>query len=119
MIEFTDRYGGNPPSTLRACFHCDAMGCYPEPPAEARNPDGTIAIDCPVEWEFVTCPACKGTAKVSWFRTVARIPGWFYRGIRFTFIEAPRAYAGSPRIVGMKAGFQASILADLGIRRSR
>lgn len=119
MIEFTDRYGGNMPSSLRGCFECDAMGCYPEPPPEARNPDGTINIDCPVDWSFVTCSACNGTAKVSWFTTLRRIPGWLVRGVRFTVIEAPRFYAGESRITGMKAGFQASILADLGIRRSR
>lgn len=80
-LEFTDRYGGNPPSWLRGCFDCEAMGFYPEPPKEAVNSDGTIQIDYPGEWEFVKCPDCNGTGRVSWLSTIARIPRWIWKGI--------------------------------------
>lgn len=77
-IEFTDRYGGRHPSWLRACFRCDAMGCYPE----HVNPNAEHFDD---QWEFVTCPDCHGTAKASWFTTAARIPRWLARGVPFVW----------------------------------
>ena len=39
-IEFTDRYGGNPPSWLRGCHgHCEAMGYYPVQTFDKHPPE--------------------------------------------------------------------------------
>lgn len=88
-IQWTDRYGGRMPSGLRGCYRCEAMGCYPVAPEHLRDAEGRIDITNPVEWEFVTCPACHGTARVSWLRTLARIPRWFVRGLRFMWRTRP------------------------------
>jgi hypothetical protein len=116
-IEFTDRYGGHAPSWLRGCFRCDAMGCYPEPPASARNADGTIDISPGVDdWEFVVCPECHGTARVSWWRTLMRIPRWLVKGIPFVLVAAPHFWQGHKRrLPAMWNGFQCAYLADLGL----
>lgn len=115
MIEFTDRYGGNMPSGLRGCHDCDAMGVSPRMiPVPGVDPK---EISAEHTWDFVTCESCHGTARVSWFATAARVPGWFFKSIRFTFIEAPRFHAGEPRYVGWKQGFKCSFLADLGLWR--
>lgn len=71
QVEFTDRYGGNLPSWLTACLECEAMGCYPT---------GTGEDD-----PFVTCEHCGGTAKVPWWRTIARLPRWVWKGLRFVW----------------------------------
>lgn len=108
-IEFTDRYGGRAPSWLRGCFgDCEAMGMVPVafyddlPPArddEARTESETdprlIALWRTAHavqehrtagcdgWHFVPCLDCNGTGRVSWLRTLARIPRWIMKGIRF------------------------------------
>lgn len=84
-IEFTDRYGGRVPSRLRSCWRCEAMGCNPEPPASCVDAEGYIMLDCPDEWEFVSCPHCHGTTRVSWLTTAARVPGWLIKGIPFVW----------------------------------
>lgn len=82
-IEFTDRYGGRPPSWLRGHFECEAMGVRIRVP---YGPDGTIAADTPIdEWEFYQCPECKGTGRVPWCVSVARVPRWLVKGGRFVW----------------------------------
>ena len=109
-IEFTDRYGGHGPSWLRGCHgDCEAMGIVPlfsdlaPPDADMRlrpadpltqtemmawndahatlnaRPEGHICDG----WHFVTCLDCGGTGRVSWLRSVTRVPRWFWRGVRF------------------------------------
>lgn len=96
-IQFTDRYGGNPPAWIRSCHECEAMGCSPEP-CEAYEPpqDGIRVAACspcprPAEhrepdfdgWHFLRCTACNGTGRVPWYVSVARIPRWIVKGLRF------------------------------------
>ncbi len=90
QIEFTDRYGGNPPSWLRGCFDCEAMGCMPVDSKispewvksylsnhpECEGPDELGYI-------FAICPYCNGAGRVSWLATVQRIPRWIWKGITF------------------------------------
>jgi hypothetical protein len=79
-IEFTDRYGGHPPSGLRGCFKCEAMGCNP---VELTGlPPDTPFDDC---WTFKPCAACNGTGRVSWIVTLARVPRWLVTGIPFVW----------------------------------
>lgn len=104
-IEFTDRYGGRAPSWLRGCHDdCEAMGWTPvfvavAPPApdEVRSDDETdprlLALwneahakphERPCDgWHFVKCTGCDGSGRVSWLVTVARIPRWIIKGLRF------------------------------------
>ena len=44
--------------------------------AELRSPseDG---------WHFVPCSKCGGTGRVSWLRSILRIPRWFWAGLKF------------------------------------
>lgn len=70
-LEFTDRYGGHPPSWLRGCLdQCEATGWVPE-----QNDAG--------EYDFVECRACHGTGRVGWGTTILRIPRWFWKGLLF------------------------------------
>ena len=64
-VEFTDRYGSaGPPSWLRGCHgDCEATGWIPAEP------------------EWYSCPACRGTGRVSWWVTLARVPRWLGRGV--------------------------------------
>lgn len=115
MIEFTDRYGGNMPSGLRGCFHCDAMGCNPrQKPGVTADPYAIDEFDQD-DWEFVTCEKCHGTARVSWLTTFARVPGWLVKGLRFTFVESPRCTPEVPRYQSWWMGCKAAFLADLGL----
>ncbi len=78
-IEFTSRYGTKVPSWLTACLECEAMGCNPP----SRELFGTTE-----EWldaSFITCEACNGSARVPYYRAIARIPRWFGRSIRFVW----------------------------------
>ena len=107
-IEFTDRYGGNPPSWLRGCFdQCEATGYVPiDTPPGYRKEKDKMQVCCIAErneyydkqwikaekespaedgWHFVKCSSCKGTGKVSWARTFLRVPRWIVKGIRFVF----------------------------------
>lgn len=34
-------------------------------------------------WHFVRCYDCRGTGRVSWWRTAARIPRWLRKGVAF------------------------------------
>lgn len=105
QIEFTDRYGGNPPSWLRACLECEAMGCYPTGSGE----------DDP----FVTCPHCGGTAKIPWWRTLVRLPRWLWQGLRFLWTTRdpemhPPEWGWGKRL---RVRFACAFLADLGLWR--
>src|SRR3990167_2151324 len=109
-IEFTDRYGGNPPSWLRGCHgDCEAMGWVPIYRAEFDISDSDIFMieDHPLGdgeirawdeahreakqagdhecdgWHFVACRECHGTGRVSKRTTIARVPRWLVKGARF------------------------------------
>ncbi|MEK6878627.1 MAG: hypothetical protein AABY22_03415 [Nanoarchaeota archaeon] len=131
QIEFTDRYGGNPPSWLRGCFDdCEATGYVPikkrgtgldqvfrnekkekiydalwdQAEKESPSDDG---------YHFVKCPSCKGTGLVSWIRTILRVPRWIVKGIKFTF-TAPTM--GSKRTLrDIWLAFKCAFLFDLGL----
>lgn len=110
QIEFTDRYGGQPPSWLRGCHgDCEAMGyvplfsdvALPVDDMRLRSADPLTRAEmmawnaAHVEmnkgpehhicdgWHFVKCLDCNGTGRVSWLRAVLRIPRWFINGLRF------------------------------------
>ena len=117
-IEFTDRYGGRPPSWLRGCFgDCEATGYYP---VSAHVPDDApedwaianipaltereraeverrIAIGQrqPDGWYFLMCPDCKGSGRCSWFTTVTRIPRWLWRGVCFMRANSPMMFCAA------------------------
>ena len=86
QITFTDRYDGRPPAWIRSCHAgCQALGVIPEPcpsswtcpwPAEHAGAD----FD---GWHFLRCDACQGTGRVPWYVSVARIPRWILKGLRF------------------------------------
>src|SRR3954462_11520895 len=86
-IEFTDRYGGHPPSWLRGCHDCEAMGVIPE----WRGPvdgEGCMVLDPDDErdhWEFERCACCGGSGRVSAWRTALRVPRWLWRGLCFVW----------------------------------
>ena len=122
-MEFTDRYGGRPPSWLRGCFgDCEATGYVPI--HASRLPDeyreawvkaeaGEHAED---GWHFVPCPRCRGTGRVSWPATILRIPFWIYRGVVFLFTSPT---AGRRRTLkDVVLAFKCAFLADLGLWRS-
>lgn len=112
-IEFTDRYGGCPPSGLRGCYECEAMGCYPDMPSGPIDLD-QFDIDAV---QFVRCEVCGGSGRCSWFQTTKRVPRWIVKSMRFTFVEAPKFDPRSPRRQTMLLGFKCSFLADLGLWR--
>jgi hypothetical protein len=107
-VVYVDRYGPKgPPSTLRACGACDAMGCYPVHARSVGGPthEGNLACSAPATteecaawwtaeakepaedgWHFIGCGECGGSARVSWLRTLARVPGWLVGGAR-VFLE--------------------------------
>lgn len=111
-MEFTDRYGGRPPSWLRACHGpCEAMGVVPHfnlvGPKEAgmaypvTEPDPIYdalwdeAHKAPHEcdgWHFVKCADCGGSARVGWLTTAGRIPRWLWKGAAFMW--RARTYPG-------------------------
>jgi hypothetical protein len=109
-VEFTDRYGGRRPSSLRACMDCDAMGCNPV----HSHPDAENFDD---QWEFVTCSSCHGTARVSWLRTVVRVPRWLVRGVPFVYRYGIRRefYPEGARWKSMKIAVGCAYLVDLGL----
>jgi hypothetical protein len=84
-IEFTDRYGGNPPAWIRSCHECEAMGGYFETCNEnlwCQRPSdhNNLTFD---GWHVLRCSACNGTGRVPWYVSVARIPRWIVKGLRF------------------------------------
>jgi hypothetical protein len=120
QIEFTDRYGGNPPSGLRGCFECEAMGwspepCYADPQPTGYTDDGIRAIPtdaalgvtepCPRPtehqqpdwdgWHFLRCAECWGTGRVPWYVSIARIPRWLAKGAAFFWRMSDRRYQPS------------------------
>lgn len=105
-IEFTDRYGGQPPSWLTACHECEAMGCHPS---------GTGDND-----PFVTCEACQGTARVPMWRALARVPRWVVKGLRFVWDVRKFNYPppeGVSMLANMWMAFKCAFLVDLGLWR--
>lgn len=134
-IEFTDRYGGRCPSWLRGCFaDCEATGVVP-----ICNPDrqkGDLRLNIKIQepyysmwwkehndagehdcdgWHFVKCEECNGTGKTHWLITVARIPIWIIRGIKFLY-QSPTI--GNKRTFkDVVLAFKCTFLADLGLWR--
>ena len=105
--EFTDRYGGNPPSSLRICRGpCEGMGYYPDMDNWLEN-YRTIE-----DVAFLECPDCGGTGRTSWIETTLRIPGWLIGGIRFVFMGPARGQRN--RLLDYWLRFKASFLMDLG-----
>lgn len=105
-IEFTDRYGGTPPSWLQGCHgECEATGWYPEPCARTerdggsgpgpvdpcQKPDDHLAADFD-GWHFLRCGECKGTGRVVWYVSLARIPAWIAKAGRFFWTMSDRRY---------------------------
>jgi hypothetical protein len=112
IIEFTDRYGGNPPSILRCCLGpCEGMGCYPDMD-NWRERFGDID-----KVPFVKCPDCGGTGRVSWLRTILRFPLWIFRSGRFV-VKAP-ARGAKRDFTDFVLAFKVTFLADLGLWRPR
>ena len=113
-IEFTDRYGGNPPSWLRACLACEAMGCTPQAREDFATTDEWL--DAP----FVTCAHCAGTARVPWWRSALRLPRWLFRGLRFlwhTNVTSPEMHPRHwTRLDRLRMTLWATYGADLGVR---
>ena len=113
-VEFTDRYDGRAPSWLRGCFgDCEAMGYVPVP--RERNPDGSINVE--TEWDMVKCPTCRGTGRVSWLTTVARIPRWMWKGATFMKMVAPAREMHPPSWTARQRWwlcFKCAFLYDLG-----
>lgn len=150
QIEFTDRYGGRSPSWLRACHgQCEAMGVYPvHVDAHAKlgemseeefrkslvSPVGDLTryeraeVDRLViahgiaedGWYFIRCQECRGTGRVSWLTTLARVPLWIPRAVSHVWQFRPGSayWTGHPfgwwrrAWVALKAG----ALCDLGVR---
>jgi len=135
-IEFTDRYGGNPPSWLRGClgYGCQATGYVPikkprsllldfDTPANvyATGDDKYLQdwIDAEKEnptddgWHFITCHGCKGTGRVSWVRTILRLPRWIIKGIHFTIYAPNMSSKLTWKDVVLK--FKCAFLVDLGL----
>ena len=130
-IEFTDRYGGNPPSWLRGCFgDCEATGFYPICNRDKQKGDlrlnmklqepnyslwwkahnDALVHDCD-GWHFVKCNDCHGFGRVSWWITIGRIPRWIIRGVRFMF-SSP--VMGNKRTIkDIILAFKCAFLADL------
>jgi hypothetical protein len=111
-IVFTDRYGGRSPSVLTSCHECEAMGCYPsndptEWPADAEVDD--------LGYVFVVCPECDGTARVTWLKAIARIPGWLWSGIKFIWSTRDFAGPGESLLKRLFISFKCAYLADLGL----
>jgi hypothetical protein len=110
-LEFTDRYGGNPPSTLRVCRgFCEGMGFYPDMDNYQTKYGGDIN-----KVEFLKCPDCQGTGRVNWIETILRIPSWIWGVVHFTF-AGPSRY-GKRTLLDYWLCFKAAFLPDLGLRR--
>jgi len=113
-VEFTDRYDGRAPSWLRGCFgDCEATGFVPVP--REQNPDGSINVE--TEWDMVKCPSCKGTGRVSWLTTIARIPRWLWKGAAFMKMVAPAREMHPPSWTARRRwwlSFKCAFLYDLG-----
>lgn len=103
-IEFTDRYGGKPPAWLRSCLECEAMGWAPEQcPRKPGGGSGPAPVDpCPRPdehlqadfdgWHFLRCHECDGTGRVPWYVSLARVPRWLAKGVRFSWQMSSRQY---------------------------
>jgi len=140
-VEFTDRYGGHPPSWLRCCFgECEATGYYPvHAHTPLPNDRAALAVvanraltkyerrriehrqeigqTSPDGWYFLMCPDCKGTGRCSWFTTLSRIPRWLWRGVCFMWYNGPSSpqWSGHPSSWAQRVwlNFQCAFLADL------
>jgi hypothetical protein len=127
-VEFTNRYGGRPPSWLLSCHGpCEAMGFYPVRADDHqltavetsqiahRIAEGRVEDD---GWYFLRCPACRGTGRVSWLVTVGRVPRWTWRGLRFMWDCRrsewhPPQWGIARRVWTL---FKVAFLCDLGVR---
>lgn len=69
---------------------------------------------------FVECYFCNGTGRCSWIRTIARIPRWIVKGVRFWRQNADRAEVFGPNTTRRERWvyvFKVAFLADLGLWR--
>jgi len=116
-IDFVDRYGpAGPPSLLRGCHHgdCEATGFVPT---------HTRPLNVPIEsdgWYFVRCADCHGTGRCSWRTTCARIPRWFWRGVKWCWTHGPSSDMHRPEwSYWRRARLTAKVafLYDLGMRQ--
>lgn len=120
-IEFTDRYGGRTPSWLRGCFgDCEAIGYYPEDDPGLWPPGTRLAGQPEADgtpddgWRFIKCPKCEGTGRVSWLRTLLRIPKWIYKGIKSTWNLSSDYYNdGTPKRKRIWLAFKCSFVYDI------
>lgn len=140
-IELTDRYDGNAPSWLRGCFECEAMGCVPIK-AHARIDNWGADFDSPCcqltdwqqaevnrliadgkqetdGWYFLQCQHCDGTGRVSWLKTILRIPRWIKKGVVFTFKGAPECSSHMGYLAAAWLGFKCAFLVDLRLRKAK
>lgn len=136
-VEFTSRYGpAGPPSWLRGCHaRCEAMGWYPtqerceESGVDPYRCTRGLGHDGPHEtdfasvpddgWFFVRCQSCNGTGRVSWLRTIARVPKWLVRGVRTCWEFRPSSGVHVPEWSWIRRAwiaFKVAFLCDLGVR---
>jgi hypothetical protein len=109
-FEITDRYNGNPPSSLRICRGpCEGMGSYPDMGNFQEKYGGDID-----KVPFLTCPECHGTGRVAWTETVRRLPRWFIGGLRFAITGPSRGSHNKPLDFWIR--LKVAFLPDLGWR---
>ena len=109
-IQFTDRYGGNPPSWLRACHgQCEATGYVPRRAHSSLEPCGDSSGKWLDEdghcdgWHFERCEDCGGTGRAPWSATLARLPRWLALGAAGLALLLPlAARADEPAAPGLK-----------------
>lgn len=101
------------------------MGCVPRRSASITNAEYFVHRETIDQQErtadfdgyvFLPCPRCHGSARVSWLRTIARIPRWLWRGI--PFIWQTRRFNGEAGVwANCWMAFKCAYLADLGLWR--
>lgn len=139
QYEFTSRYGDNDPSWLRMCFGgCEGVGWYPVQghgrltEADVSRPGSWVAMGDGLSdyetkaimshiadqyfnldgWYFIECPKCKGTGRASWLRTIARIPRWLVKGVKF--IWDTRNFQGEAGLwANLKTSFYCAFVLDV------
>lgn len=86
------------------------MGCYPDMD-NWREKYGDDIDKVP----FLKCPDCGGTGRVSWIRTILRIPRWVVKGIGFVITGPSMGATNTPLDYWIR--LKVSFLPDLGFRR--
>lgn len=104
------------------------MGCYPQriddpdmTPAERTRVEAVIREgeqDTSDGWMFIVCSDCEGTGRVSWWRTIGRIPRWLWKGARFCVEAHPWAPIHNPATPDARRAwltFKCAFLCDLRV----